>query len=94
LQIRCGGLSGPSRRDILLGIENVDYLYINSILLITKYYIYSCKFKKVVPSFSGVISLLRYKYKIEIFSASMLPPAKRQRVRDRWHEILLFMGED
>jgi hypothetical protein len=40
-------------------------LYINSILLITKYYIYSCKFKKVVPSFSGVISLLRYKYKIE-----------------------------
>jgi hypothetical protein len=43
LQIRCGGLSGLSRRDILLGIENVDYLYINSILLITKYYIYSCK---------------------------------------------------
>jgi hypothetical protein len=32
------GLSGLSRRDILLGIENVDYLYINSILLITKYY--------------------------------------------------------
>ena len=24
----------------------------------------------------------------------MLPPAKRQRVRERWHEILLFMGED
>ena len=24
----------------------------------------------------------------------MLPPAKGQRVRDRWHEILLFMGED
>jgi hypothetical protein len=41
LQIRCGGLSGLSGRDILLGIENVDYLYINSILLITKYYIYS-----------------------------------------------------
>jgi hypothetical protein len=80
LQIRCGGLSGLSRRDILLGIENVDYLYINSILLITKYYIYSCKFKKVVPSFSGVISLLRYNYKIEIFSASMLPPAERWRV--------------
>ena len=56
LQIRCGGLAGLSGRDILLGIENVDYLYINSILLITKYYIYSCKFKKVVPSFSGVIS--------------------------------------
>jgi len=69
-------------------------LLVNSILLITKYYIYSCKFKKVVPSFSGVISLLRYKYKIEIFSASMLPLAKRQIVRDRWHEILLFMGED
>ena len=64
LQIRCGGLSGLSRRDILLGIENVNYLYINSILLITKYYIYSCQFQKVVPSFSGVISLLRYKYKI------------------------------
>jgi hypothetical protein len=32
LQIGCGGLS---RRDILLGIENVVYLYINSILLIT-----------------------------------------------------------
>ena len=36
LQIRCGGLAGLSGRDILLGIENVDYLYINSILLITK----------------------------------------------------------
>ena len=82
MQIRCGGLSGLSRRDILLEIENVDYLYINSILLITKYYIYSCKFKKVVPSFLGVMSLLRHKYKIELFSASMLPPAKRQRVRD------------
>jgi hypothetical protein len=53
LQSRCGGLSGLCGRDILLGIENVDYLYINSILLITKYYIYSRKFKKVVPSFSG-----------------------------------------
>jgi hypothetical protein len=91
LQIRCGGLS---RRDILLGIENVDYLYIYSIMLITKYCIYSCNFKKVVPSFSGVMSLLRHKCKIFFFSASMLPPAKRQRVRDRWHEILLFMGED
>jgi hypothetical protein len=30
LQIRCGGLSGLSGRDILLGIDNVDYLYINS----------------------------------------------------------------
>jgi hypothetical protein len=69
-------------------------LYINSILLITKYYIYSCKFKKVVPSFSGVISLLRHKYKIKTNSASMLPPAERQRVRDRWQEILLFMGKD
>jgi hypothetical protein len=69
-------------------------LYINSILLITKYYIYSCKFKKVVPSFSGVISLLRHKYKIKKNSASMLPPAERQRVRDRWQEILLFMGKD
>ena len=67
LQTRCGGLSGLSGRDILLGIENVDYLYINSILLITKYYIYSCKFKKVVPSFSRVISLLGYKYKIDFF---------------------------
>jgi hypothetical protein len=38
--------------------------------------------------------LLRYNYKIEIFSASMLPPAERWRVWDRWHEILLFMGED
>ena len=85
LQIRCGGLSGLSRRDILLGIENVDYLYINSIMLITKYYIYSCKFKKVVPSFSGVMSLFRHKYKIDFFSASMLPPAKRQRVRDGMH---------
>jgi hypothetical protein len=56
-----------------------------SILLITKYYIYSCKFKTVVPSFSVVISLLRSKYKIEIFSASMLPPAKREVVRDIWH---------
>jgi hypothetical protein len=28
------------------------------------------------------MSLLRHKYKIELFSASMLPPAKRQRVRD------------
>jgi hypothetical protein len=83
LQIGCEGLSGLSRREILLGIENVDYLYINLILLITKYYIYSCKFQEVVPSFSGVISLLRHKYKIEIFSASMLPPAKRQRVRNR-----------
>jgi hypothetical protein len=27
LQIRCGGFSCLSRRDILLGIENVDYLY-------------------------------------------------------------------
>ena len=35
LQIRCEGFSGLSRRDILLGIINVDYLYINSILLIT-----------------------------------------------------------
>ena len=34
------------------------------------------------------------KYKIEIFSASMLPPAKRQRVRDIWHELLLFMGKE
>jgi hypothetical protein len=38
--------------------------------------------------------LLKYFKPIEIFSASMLPPAKRQRVRERWHEILLFMGED
>ena len=75
LQIRCGGLS---RRDILLGIENVDYLYIYSIMLITKYCIYSCNFKKVVPSFSGVMSLLRHKCKIFFFSASMLPSAKRQ----------------
>jgi hypothetical protein len=79
LQIRC--LSGLSMIDILLGIEHLDYLYINSILLISKYYIYSCKFKKVVPSFSGVMSLLRHKYKIEFFSASMLPPAKRQSSR-------------
>jgi len=49
---------------------------------------------KKIPSFSGVISLLRYKYKIEMFSASMLPPAKRQRVLDRGYERLLFMGED
>ena len=46
LQIGCEGLSGLSRREILLGIENVDYLYINSILLITKYSIYSREFKK------------------------------------------------
>jgi hypothetical protein len=39
---------------------HLDYLYINSVLLISKYYIYSCKFKKVVPSFSGVMSLLRH----------------------------------
>ena len=64
---RCGGLAVLPERDILLGIKNVEYLYINSILLITKYYMYSCKFKIVVPSFSGVISLLRYKYKIEFF---------------------------
>ena len=64
LQIRCGGLAVLPERDILLGIKNVEYLYINSILLITKYYMYSCKFNIVVPSFSGVISLLRYKYKI------------------------------
>ena len=94
LQIRCGGFSGLSRRDILLGIENVDYLYIYSIMLITKYCNYSCNSKKVVPSFSGVMSLLRHKCKKLFFSASMLPPAKRQRVRDIWHEILLFMGKD
>ena len=29
-----------------------------------------------------------------MLSASMLPPAMRQRVQYRWHEILLFMGED
>ena len=34
LQIRCGGLAVLSGRGILLGIGNVDYLYINSILLI------------------------------------------------------------
>jgi hypothetical protein len=38
--------------------------------------------------------LLRHKYEIKKNSASMLPPAKRQRVGDRWHEILLFMGKD
>ena len=89
MQINCG-VSSVSPGDI----EHVDCLYINSILLITKYYMYPCKFKKVVPSFSGVLPLLRYNYKIEMLSASMLPPAMRQKVRDRWHEILLFMGED
>jgi hypothetical protein len=65
LQIRCGvSLVSPH---ILLGIENVDYLYINSILLITKYYIYSCKFKNTgkkyktgkSPTPSGKISIVR-----------------------------------
>jgi hypothetical protein len=78
LQINCG-VSSVSPGEI----EHVDCLYINSILLITKYYIYPCKFKKVVPSFSGVLHLLRCNYKIEMFSASMLLPAMRQRVRYR-----------
>jgi hypothetical protein len=90
LQIRCGGLS---RRDILLGIENVDYLYINSIMLITKYYIYSCKFKKVVPSFSGVMSLLRHKYKIDFFFCINAASCKETE-SSRWHALLLFMGEE
>jgi hypothetical protein len=30
-----------------------------------------------ITSFSGVIALLRHKYRIENVSASMLPPAKR-----------------
>jgi hypothetical protein len=64
LQIRCGGLSGLSGRDILLGIENVDYLYINSILLITIYQkcgtIYVINKKQLLPPPPPCCSLILF----------------------------------
>ena len=66
-QERCGLTVSLSICDIILGINDIGKLFLNTIMLLTKYYIFSCKYKKVYPSFSEIISVLKTNLKIERF---------------------------
>ena len=77
----------------MLGIDDIEKLFINTILLLTKYYIFSCKYKKVYPSFSEVISILKINLRVELYCSTMLSPAKRQKIQSIWDQISNFIGD-
>ena len=57
--------------DILFGkfdLEN-DFLLVNHILLLAKYFIYKCKLSKVIPSLLVFKAKLKATYKVELYIA-------------------------
>ena len=58
--------------DILFGKFDhleTDFLLVNHILLLAKYFIYKCKLSKVIPSLSVFKAKLKATYKVELFIA-------------------------
>ena len=57
--------------DILFGKFDLetDFLLVNHILLLAKYFIYKCKLSKVIPSLSVFKAKLKATYKVELFIA-------------------------
>ena len=57
--------------DILFGKFDLetDFLLVNHILLLAKYFIYKCKLSKVIPSLSVFKAKLKATYKVELYIA-------------------------
>ncbi len=52
-----------TERNILLG--SFSNHLINLILLVTKYYVYCCKFREVIPNINGIKGAIRQEYRVE-----------------------------
>ena len=73
--------------EIVLGSETLSN-FENFIVILIKYYIYSCRLKASVPSTPGIINMLKHTYEIEILSASFYrQPAMRDKIEQKWYAL-------
>ena len=64
---------GPlSKKDIMFGIMECKYLFVNHILLIAKKYIYSCRCNKTKPSITILNAKIKMIYQLEMMVAKSI----------------------
>ena len=92
LQTRCSVVLPVSPENIILG-SIVSEPSINLIFIITKYYIYSCRFTDSQPCLTGAINKLKNCYKIEKLSASFYRPAIKSKIEEKWHLLTSILND-
>jgi hypothetical protein len=80
LKNKCNVKIPISAQHIILGSDML-YYSINLFIVLSKYYIHSCRFSRQTPCVSGVINILKRTYETEIISASFYQtPTIRERI--------------
>ena len=73
-----------SASNVILGCDNADAL-VNFLIILVKYYIYSCRFTSASPNLSGIMNIIKNSYKIEKISASFFKtPAVVEKIEAKW----------
>ena len=91
LKNKCNVKIPISAQHIILGSDMLDYS-INIFIVLSKYYIYSCRFSGQTPCVSGVVNILKRTYEAEIISASFYQtPTIRERIVKKWEDIKIIL---
>ena len=86
-QNRCNIILPITVRDIILDSEKED-VSTNLLIILIKYYIYSCRFSVSIPCLAEAINLLKQTYNIEKLSSSFYrSPAVREKIEKKWNII-------
>lgn len=71
-------------KDILLGEVEQSTIF-NTIIIVTKFFLYRCKFQRTVPSFQMLLNTIDYYYKTEMYAAKFIK--KESFFKRKWKKI-------
>ena len=81
-----------SAQHIIFGSELCDF-FTNFLIILVKYYIYSCRFSGTMPCLAGILSMLKQTRKIEKMSAFFYRvPAIAEQIEEKWQSLDTFLN--